>query len=69
MQGVGVVFLLTLFALAVIPLTIGYYLWLARTVLPRIAAALPPRSARMVLAMCIALPWFVVAVTVWWFRG
>ncbi|HEV2073872.1 MAG TPA: hypothetical protein VGR29_09550 [Thermomicrobiales bacterium] len=69
MQAVGIVILLTVFALAVIPLTIAYYLWLARTVLPRVAAALPPRSARMVLAMCIALPWFVVALAVWWFRG
>jgi hypothetical protein len=68
-QAVGIVVLLTLFALVVIPLTIGYYLWLARSVLPRVAAALPPRSARMVLAMCIALPWFVVAVTVWLFQG
>ena len=68
MQAVGIVILLTVFALAVVPLTIAYYLWLARTVLPRVAAALPPRSARMVLAMCIALPWFVVALTVWWFQ-
>lgn len=69
MQAVGIVILLTLFALVVIPLSIGCYLWLARTVLPRVAAALPPRSARMVLAMWIALPWFVVALTVWLFRG
>ncbi len=69
MQAVGIVILLTVFALGVIPLTIAYHLWPARTVLPRVAAALPPRSARMVLAMCIALPWFLVALTVWWFRG
>ena len=69
MQAVGIVILLTVFALAVIPLTIAYYLWLAGIVLPRVAAALPLRSARMVLAMCIALPWFVVALALWWFRG
>ncbi len=69
MQGTGIVILLTVFALVMIPLTIGYYLWLARSVLPRVAAALPPRSARMVLAMCIAFPWFVVAVMAWWSQG
>ena len=65
MQGAVIVILLTVFALAVIPLTIGYYLWLARTVVPRVAS-LPPAIARRILAMYIALPWIVIAVTVWW---
>jgi hypothetical protein len=69
MQAVGIVIVLTVFALAVIPLTTAYYLWLARTVLPRVGAALPSRTARTVLAMCIALPWFVGALLLWWFRG
>lgn len=47
MQGITIAILLTIFALMVIPLTIGYYLWLARTVLPRVAA-LPPRVAIVV---------------------
>ena len=68
MQGAGIVILLTLFALVMIPLTIGYYLWLARTVLPKVAT-LPPLIARMVLAMCVALPWLAATLAVWWFRN
>ncbi len=40
-----IVVLLTVLAVALIPLTIGYYLWLARHVAPRVAS-LPTRIAR-----------------------
>jgi hypothetical protein len=62
----SVVIVLTVFALAVIPLTAWYYLWLARAVLPRVRSVLPPRIARTVLALCIALPWCVAGLGHWW---
>lgn len=68
MNSATIVILLILFAVAVIPLTIVYNLWLVRSVLPRLAA-LPPRVARTVLAMCIALPWIMVAIIVWTLLG
>ena len=68
MHGVTIVILLTLFAVAVIPLTIGYNLWLVRSVLPKLAA-LPPRVARTVLAICIAWPWIVIAIILWAILG
>ena len=68
MHSVAIVMLLTLCAVAVIPLTIGYNLWLVRSVLPRLAA-LPARVARTVLAICIALPWIVIAIVLWVLLG
>ena len=68
MNSATIVILLILFAVAVIPLTIGYNLWLVRSVLPNMAA-LPPRVARTVLAICIALPWIIVAIIVWALLG
>lgn len=67
MEGVFIVILITVLALAVIPLTIGYYLWLSRTVVPKVIV-LPPLIARTVLAMCIAFPWFAMALVVWWLQ-
>lgn len=68
MNSATIVILLILFAVAVIPLTIVYNLWLVRSVVPRLAA-LPPRAERTVLAMCIALPWITVAIIVWTLLG
>ncbi|HEV2128181.1 MAG TPA: hypothetical protein VGR22_06150 [Thermomicrobiales bacterium] len=68
MQTLAIITLLTLAALAVVPLTIGYYLWLDRAILPRVLK-LPTRIARTILALLIALPWVVAALTVWLLRG
>lgn len=68
MNSATIVILLILFAVAVIPLTVGYNLWLVRSVLPKLAA-LPPRVARTVLAICIAMPWIVIAIIVWVLLG
>jgi hypothetical protein len=64
MHPVPIVVLLTLLAVAIIPVSIGYYLWLARHVAPRVAF-LPTRIVIMILAIWIALPWLVVAAAVW----
>lgn len=64
MQPALIVVLLTLLAVALIPVSIGYYLWLARNVAPRVAF-LPTRIAIMILGVWIALPWLVVAAAVW----
>lgn len=63
-----IVIVLTLFAVAMIPAMIGYYLWLDRTVLPRLLRA-PTRLARTILAVCIALPWIVSVLIAWLVRG
>ena len=56
--------LLTLAAVALVPVTIGYYLWLARFVAPRLVF-LPTRLAITVLAVWVAMPWIVLAAAAW----
>lgn len=46
MRVLSVVIVLSVFALAVIPLTLWYYLWLARAVVPGVRSVLPPRCLR-----------------------
>ncbi len=60
----GIIALLTLLAVALIPTTIGYYLWLARHVAPRLVS-LPTRLAITILALWVALPWVALAAAVW----
>lgn len=55
-------------AVAVIPLTIGYYFWLARHVAPRVARW-PPRAAIPFLALWIVFPWLVLAAAIWRWAG
>ena len=59
-----IVVVLAVLAVALIPVTIGYYLWLAGHVAPRLVA-LPTRLAIAVLGFWVALPWLAVAVAVW----
>ena len=59
-----IVALLVLLAIAVIPITVRYYLWLARHVLPRLVP-LPIRLAIVILGLWIALPWIVLTTAVW----
>ncbi len=56
--------LLTLVAVALIPVTIGYYLWLARSIAPRLAS-LPIRLAITILAVWVALPWIALTAAIW----
>ena len=55
---------LAVLAIAVIPVTVGYYQWLARHVLPRLVP-LPIRLAITMLSFWIALPWIAMATVVW----
>ncbi len=59
-----IVALLAGLAVAVIPATVGYYLWLARHVAPRLVP-LPARLAIAILGLWVALPWAVLAAAVW----
>ena len=61
---VAIVALVTLLAVALIPAAIGYYLWLARHIAPRLAS-LPTRLAIAILGLWVALPWVVLAAGVW----
>jgi hypothetical protein len=67
MQTTAIVLMLLLFAVALIPVSIGYYLWLARSIVPR-TVALPPLLARTALALCVALPWIAIALVLWSIR-
>ena len=58
-----IVVVLTLLAVAMIPATIGYYLWLAQHVAPRLLF-LPTRLAIAILGGWIALPWIVLAIAI-----
>lgn len=51
-------------ALAAIPLTIVYYLWLSRQVAPRVAW-LPLPVAMTVVAGWVAAPWLALLAAVW----
>ncbi len=59
-----IVVVLTLLAVALIPATTGYYLWLAQHLAPRLVV-LPTRLAIAILGGWIALPWIVLALVVW----
>ena len=59
-----IVAVLTVLAIVVIPVTAGYYLWLARHVLPRLVS-LPIRLAITILGLWMALPWIALATAVW----
>jgi hypothetical protein len=65
MHPAAIVLLLTLAAMAVAPLLIAYDLWLMRAVVPTVLR-LHARLVRPVLALSIALPWIVAALTVLW---
>ncbi len=58
------VVLLTVAAVARIPVTIGYYLWLARSVAPRLVS-LSTRLAITILAVWVALPLILLTAAVW----
>ncbi len=64
----GIVALLALLAMALIPASIMYYLWLAKHVAPCLVA-LPTRLAISVLALWVALPWVLGATVLWLARG
>jgi hypothetical protein len=51
-------------AVAIVPATIGYALWVGNHVTPRLVN-LPIVFARMIAAFCLALPWIVIAGVVW----
>ena len=55
---------LTVLAIAVIPVTARYYLWLARHVLPHLVP-LPIRLAIVILGLWVALPWIALTMAVW----
>ena len=59
-----IVVVLAVLAVAVIPVTVGYCLWLARHVAPRLAS-LPTRLAIAILGLWVALPWIALATAVW----
>jgi hypothetical protein len=67
MQTAVIVLLLAVFAVAVIPIVIGYYLWLARSIVPK-TIILPPLLARTAIALCVALPWIASALILWSIR-
>jgi hypothetical protein len=50
--------------LAIVPLTNGYAFWLVNHLVPRLSD-LPVPVARMITALCLALPWLVLAGAVW----
>ena len=56
--------LVPLFAVALMPATMVYYLWLARHVAPRLVSQ-PIRLAITILALWVALPWVLLTVAVW----
>jgi len=59
-----IVVVLTVLAIGVIPVTVRYYQWLARHVLPHLAP-LPIRLAIVILGLWIALPWIALTTDVW----
>ncbi len=59
-----IVVVLAALAVAVVPVTVGYYLWLARHVAPRLVS-LPTRLAIAILGLWVALPWIALATVVW----
>ncbi len=63
-DAIAVVALVTLLAVVLIPVSIAYYVLLARHVAPRVAH-LPTRLAIFILGLWIALPWLVLATVVW----
>lgn len=58
-----IVVVLTVLAVALIPVMVGYYLWLGRHIAPRLVF-LPPRLAIAVLGFWVALPWLLGTVAV-----
>ena len=67
-DAAAIVALPTLLAVGLIPVTIAYYLWLARHVAPCLVP-LPTRLAVAILALWIALPWVVLAIALWVVRS
>jgi hypothetical protein len=59
-----IVALLAVSAIAMIPVMVWYYLWLARRVLPRLVS-LPTRLAIIILGLWVALPWLALTAVVW----
>lgn len=65
MRGITIAILLTIFALVVIPLIIGYYLgWREQFS----KGGGPAATGRMHRSRDAAFPWFVVVLIVWWFQ-
>lgn len=64
MQTAALVLVVAVLAVAVVPIMIGYYLWLARSIVPR-TVVLPPLLARTAIALCVALPWVASAFILW----
>lgn len=58
------VLLIAVAALAAIPLSIVYYLWIARQVAPRVAW-LPIPVGMTIVAVWVAAPWLALLVAVW----
>lgn len=56
--------LIVVAALAAIPLSILYYLWIARHVAPRVTW-LPLLVGMTVVAGCVAAPWLALIAAVW----
>jgi len=63
-----VVVVLAALAVAIVPVSVAYALWLARHVAPRLAF-LPTRLAIAVLGLWIVLPWVVLAAVAWLVAG
>ena len=62
-----IVAVLTVLAVAVIPVTIGYYVWLGRHVAPRLVSV-PTRLAIAILGLWVALPWIALTTALWLVR-
>ncbi|HMM41456.1 MAG TPA: hypothetical protein PKA95_06105 [Thermomicrobiales bacterium] len=58
------VLLIVVAALAAIPLSIVYYLWIARHVAPRVAW-LPIPVGMTIVAAWVAAPWLALLAAVW----
>ena len=59
-----VVAVLAVLAIVGIPITVWYYLWLARHILPRLVP-LPIRLAIVILGLWVALPWIILTMALW----
>ncbi len=49
---------------AIVPLTIGYYRWLARVIAPRVSW-LPIPIGMTIIACWVAAPWLALLLAVW----
>jgi hypothetical protein len=61
---IAIVAVAILFAIVMIPLTIRYYMWLARHVAPRLTG-LPFPIGMTIIALWVFCPWGVLALVLW----